>query len=140
MKASMDKAAQLRDLSWFRKNVHLLALALGAAGVVIALFAELPRSRGLFGLIAAGPVVAALVTMLRYSLSNGEPKSIAKIATECAWVCLSFGAAFFVMLPGTYYQVGSLVKGLLFLDGLALAAVGLYALVGIGKLGYSLTP
>ena len=127
------------QLDWFHKRLHLYVLALGLVALVVALTVDLPRSRGLYALIAAGPVIGALVTWARYRWAAGD-RSMAKIVVECGWVSTSFGLGFLVMLPSRYYAVEPLQKGVLTLLALALVALGAYTLYNFAKRGYSLTP
>lgn len=135
-----DRMMQSEGLKWFRNNLHVLSILLGALAIVISQFADKPRSAGLYSIIALGPVISGLVTILRYSMSDGTPRSIGKIVVECGWVCFSFGLGYLMMLPSTYYAVQGAVALLLVLDAVALVAVGGYTLYKLGKLGLSLTP
>ncbi|MDI7247547.1 MAG: hypothetical protein QME92_08805 [Bacillota bacterium] len=135
-----DQTGQAEGLKWFRSNLHVWAFILGAFAVVIAQFADKPRSAGLYSIIALGPVLGGLVTLVRYRRSDGTPRSIGKIVVECGWVCFSFGLGYLMMLPSRYYAVQGGVAALLILDAVALVAVGGYTLYKLGRLGLSLTP
>jgi len=80
------------------------------------------------------------VNILKYKPSAGNEKAIAKAITECAWICLSFGLGFWMMLSSTYYAVQPGVAVVLVINALLLVAAGLYTLASIGKMGYALTP
>lgn len=128
-------------LELLKKYIHLVAVILGVAGLVATLAAaDTDPARWLYSCISLGPIVMGLVTMLRYSLSAGDEKKIARAVTECGWVCLSFGLGFWMMLVSSYYAVPSGLAVILSLDALLLVAAGLFALVNVGKMGFSLTP
>lgn len=127
-------------LGLLKKYIHLVALILGLIGLVAALAADTSRARILYTCISLGPVIMGLVTILRYKLSAGNEKAIAKAVTECAWICLSFGLGFWMMLSSAYYAVQTGVTVVLVINALLLVAAGLYTLASIGKMGYSLTP
>jgi len=123
-----------------RRYLHVMALVLGAIALLTAQMADTARARGLYSAIAMGPVLAGLISIYRYRVSSGSEKSYAKIIVECAWVCLSFGLGFWMMLPSRYYAVQPVVGLLLGIEALFLAVVGLYGLVTLGRMGFSLTP
>ncbi len=127
-------------LQWFQKYVYVVALILGVIALLAAQAADTNRARLLYTFIALGPVVAGLLTILRYKISPKTEKYFAKIIAECAWVCLSFGLGFLMMLPSSYYAVQPSITAVLVLNALLLAAFGLYTLINIGKMGFSLTP
>ncbi len=128
------------SLEAFKKHVHIVTLVLGVVALVVAQMADTSRAAGLYTAISLGPIAAGLITIYRHKVSSGTDKSVAKIVVECAWVDLSFGLGFLMMLPSSYYAVQSPVSVLLGIDAVVMAVYGLYVLINLNKMGFSLTP
>ena len=127
-------------LAFLNKYVYLIALLFGIIGLVASQFADTGHARILYTVISLGPLIIGVITPLRSKKASGEEKQIARAVVECAWVCLSFGLSYLMMLVSTYYAVPAGIATILVLDALLLAAVGLYTLIAIGRMGFSLTP
>lgn len=133
----MDTTGVMDNL---KKKVHLYTIGLGIALLILAQFAGTSHARGLYSIIALGPVIGGLATLVRLQYTRGLPKDIAKIVVECGWVALSFGLGFFMMVPSAYYALSGGLTALVLVVAAALVGLGLYVLLTIRKLGFSLTP
>lgn len=124
---------------WYKKSVPRLSLLLGIIALIIAQFAELPQTKGLFSIISLGPVISGLIAYVRYSRADNLKQTV-RVIVEASWIPFSFGMSYLVMAPSEYYNVGGLVLVLLLLNALLMIALGLSSLIYFGKRGYSLTP
>ncbi len=116
-------------------------IVLGVIGVIIALFAPNPYARGLFGLVAAVPVIVGLITYARLSKAGAKDGDVSKVIIEASWITMTFGLAYLVMSPSTFYYPGNAgILAALIVLGIVQAVFGGYSLASYGKKGYMLTP
>ncbi|NLS44280.1 MAG: hypothetical protein GX969_00845 [Firmicutes bacterium] len=127
------------ELTWYETNMPRLAIILGIIAIVIGLFAQLPRTKGLYMLIAIGPILAGIVAYAR-SEATTDIKRVADIIIQATWIMLSFGCAYFVMAPSEYYSArGGLTAIILIVAGI-MVVFAIATLVAFGRKGFELTP
>lgn len=136
-----NNSTEFQDLLWYKKYVPLYSILLGVLAIVISLFTELPRTRGLYIGIALGPIVTALTAYIRYGFAGSKTRlGLAKVVVETAWTPLTFGLGYFIMAPSSYYAAPGGVLALILLVGLLMMILGLKTLIALGKKGFELTP
>lgn len=126
-------------INLFKKYIPLLSIIFGLTALIIAQFAKLPRTEGLFTIIAIGPIINGLVAYLRYKNAENVKKTV-RIIVEASWIPFSFGLGYLVMAPSSYYAANSIIMTLIVMNALILIGLGLSSLIFFGKNGYSLTP
>ncbi len=125
--------------NWYKKYIPICSILLGVIAIIIAQFAGIKRTTGLFSIIALGPIISGIVAYLRYAGAK-DVKQTVRVIIEASWILFSFGLGYLVMAPSSYYSANTWVMILIILDALLLVGLGLSSLIYFAKKGYSLTP